>query len=104
MIPPTDKVEDFKLKANMTVNELLSQMHKSGGFTAKKLGVAANILKEMINDKESTNFFSFPACINATGFYLKSWWGVIGVIPIFTATIGWCPAYLHFGISTGKRQ
>ena len=44
------------------------------------------------------------ACIIATGIYLKSWWGAIGVIPIFTAAIGWCPAYLPFGISTGKRQ
>ncbi|MBR9681429.1 MAG: deoxyhypusine synthase [Candidatus Altiarchaeota archaeon] len=67
MIPPTDKVKDFKLKKDMTVNELLVQMYASGGFTAKKLGVAAEILKEMVTDKASTNFFSFPACINATG-------------------------------------
>ena len=44
------------------------------------------------------------ACIIVTGIYLKSWWGAIGVIPIFTAAIGWCPAYLPFGLSTGKRQ
>jgi len=36
------------------------------------------------------------------GFYFKSWWGVVGVIPIFTAAIGWCPAYLPFGISSCK--
>jgi len=44
------------------------------------------------------------ACIIATGVYLKSWWGAIGIMPIFTAAIGWCPAYLPFGLSTGKRQ
>jgi len=27
-------------------------------------------------------------------------WGWIGVIPIATAAIGWCPAYLPFGIRT----
>ena len=27
-------------------------------------------------------------------------WGWIGVIPLLTAIIGWCPAYLPFGIST----
>ncbi|MGD9356640.1 MAG: DUF2892 domain-containing protein [Chromatiales bacterium] len=24
----------------------------------------------------------------------------MGIVPIFTALIGWCPAYLPFGIST----
>ena len=43
------------------------------------------------------------AAIIAIGVYLKSWWGAIGVIPIFTAAIGWCPAYLPFGISSCKR-
>jgi hypothetical protein len=43
------------------------------------------------------------ACIVAIGVYLKSWWGAIGVIPIITAAIGWCPAYLPFGISSCKR-
>lgn len=36
------------------------------------------------------------------GVYYKSWWGAIGVVPILTAAIGWCPAYLPFGISSCK--
>ncbi len=28
------------------------------------------------------------------------WIGWIGVVPIFTGLIGWCPAYLPFGMST----
>jgi hypothetical protein len=43
------------------------------------------------------------AGIIAIGIYLKSWWGAIGVIPIITAAIGWCPVYLPFGISSCKR-
>jgi hypothetical protein len=34
------------------------------------------------------------------GFYFKSWWGAIGLIPILTGAIRWCPAYLPFGFST----
>ena len=34
------------------------------------------------------------------GYYYQSWWGAIGIVPIFTALIGWCPAYLPFGINT----
>ncbi len=43
------------------------------------------------------------AGIIAVGVYFQSWWGAIGVIPLFTASIGWCPAYLPFGISSCKK-
>jgi hypothetical protein len=29
-----------------------------------------------------------------------SWWGLVGLIPLGTAFVGFCPAYLPFGIST----
>ena len=38
--------------------------------------------------------------IIGAGFYFKSWWGAVGVVPLFTGTIGWCPVYLPFGLST----
>ena len=27
-------------------------------------------------------------------------WAYIGIVPLATAAIGWCPAYLPFGLST----
>lgn len=42
--------------------------------------------------------------ILAVGYYFRSWWGLIGIVPILTAAIGWCPAYLPFGISTCKAK
>ena len=38
----------------------------------------------------------------AAGGYFKSRWGLIGLVPLLTAAIGFCPAYLPFGISTCK--
>jgi hypothetical protein len=29
-------------------------------------------------------------------------WGWIGVVPLLTALVGWCPAYTLFGIKTCK--
>ena len=40
----------------------------------------------------------------AVGVYLKSWWGAIGLVPLFTAAIGWCGLYTLFGISTCKAK
>ena len=36
----------------------------------------------------------------AAGVFYQSYWAVIGAIPLVTGLIGWCPAYLAFGIST----
>jgi hypothetical protein len=30
------------------------------------------------------------------------WWGLIGLIPLVTALMGWCPAYSLIGVSTAK--
>ncbi|MFA4923593.1 MAG: DUF2892 domain-containing protein [Ignavibacteriaceae bacterium] len=42
--------------------------------------------------------------IVALGIYYQSWWGVIGIIPLFTASVSSCPLYLPFGISTCKTE
>jgi hypothetical protein len=28
------------------------------------------------------------------------WWGLIGLVPLFTGLFGYCPAYSLFGMST----
>ncbi len=28
------------------------------------------------------------------------WWGLVGIVPLLTATFRFCPAYLPFGLST----
>ena len=38
--------------------------------------------------------------IIAIGAYLKSWWGIIGEVPILTAIIGFCLLYIPFKIDT----
>jgi len=34
----------------------------------------------------------------------KTLWGLLGLIPILTALIGYCPPYAWLGISTCKRR
>ena len=38
------------------------------------------------------------------GIVFKSWWGLIGLLPILTALIGYCGLYSVFGISTCKSR
>jgi len=41
--------------------------------------------------------------IIAAGFYFQSWWGAIGIVPLTTAALRWCPPYQLLGISTNKK-
>jgi len=38
------------------------------------------------------------------GVYFQSWWGAIGLIPLTTAFISFCPLYVPFKISTKKTE
>jgi len=42
--------------------------------------------------------------IAVLGFYFKSWWGLLAIIPLLTAAIGYCPLYVPLKISTIKKQ
>lgn len=40
------------------------------------------------------------------GLVLKSWWGAVGLVPLATAALRFCPLYPLLGISTcgGKKD
>ncbi len=40
--------------------------------------------------------------IIAVGIFMQSWWGAVGIVPLLTGIIRWCPAYPLLGISTNK--
>ncbi len=44
------------------------------------------------------------AAILGAGFYFKSWWGLVGLVPILTGLVRFCPLYPLLGISTCKRD
>jgi hypothetical protein len=37
-----------------------------------------------------------------TGLVLQSWWGLVGIIPLATAGLSFCPLYSIVGLSTCK--
>jgi deoxyhypusine synthase len=60
-------VRDITRDDLSTPGNLLSAYDKAGGFSARGLAKAADILEGMWRDKGATVFLSFPACIIATG-------------------------------------
>ncbi|MGD1007556.1 MAG: DUF2892 domain-containing protein [Ignavibacteriaceae bacterium] len=41
--------------------------------------------------------------IIALGIIYQSWWGLIGVVPLLTAGLNFCPLYSVLGMSTKKK-
>jgi hypothetical protein len=44
--------------------------------------------------------FLVGAAIVVVGVVYQSWWGLVGLVPIATALVGWCPPYALLGIDT----
>ncbi len=42
--------------------------------------------------------------IAGLGYYFKSWWGLVAIVPLATAFMNFCPLYPIFGISTCKKK
>lgn len=40
--------------------------------------------------------------IIAAGLVFGSWWGAIGLVPLATGLMRWCPAYTLLGMNTAK--
>lgn len=60
-------VKDVRLGKGMTVRQLIEAQREIGGFSAQHMIQGIDIIKAMLGDKDSFNFFSFPADIIATG-------------------------------------
>ncbi len=41
-------------------------------------------------------------CIIGFGVVTQTSWGLIGLVPLFTGLVRWCPAYVPLNISTNK--
>ena len=42
--------------------------------------------------------------ILALGIATRSWWGLVGLLPLVTGLVRWCPAYAPLGLSTCRRS
>ena len=63
MIP----VEDIRVGDVTTVDGLIRMMGRGGGFTARKLADAVDVIERMERRDGCLRILSFPACIMATG-------------------------------------
>ena len=61
-------------------------------------------MKPNVGGIDRTLRFIAGLAILGAGVYFKSWLGLIGIVPILTASLRFCPAYLPFGLSTCRTK
>lgn len=64
---------------------------------AKNVGAVDRILRVLVG--LALIAYAIPVGFPVTGW---NWVGWIGVVPLLTALVGFCPAYVLFGVSTCK--
>ncbi len=85
------RIKDIKITKGMKVSGLFDGMSDMGGFSGQHMVRGKEILGEMIKDKDSFNFLSFPADIVSTGLR-----GVLaGMVKYFDAIITTCGTLDH---------
>ena len=60
-------------------------------------------MKANVGSADRVICFILGAVIIALGFYFKSWWAVVGIVPIMTGLLNFCPVYSLIGVSTKKK-
>lgn len=61
-------------------------------------------MKKNIGNSDRTIRLILGSIIVIVGIVYGSWLGLIGLVPILTALVGWCPLYVPFGISTCRNK
>lgn len=58
------------------------------------------ILKKNVGNLDSIIRVTIGAIIMAIGLYVDSYWGFLGLIPVISGGVSFCPIYKKLGITT----
>lgn len=82
----------------MSLNEELSCVIMMSLF----IETGNDVMKNVGTIDRSVRVLAGLVLLSLVFFGPQTPWGWIGVVPLFTAFLGWCPAYTLFGINTCK--
>jgi hypothetical protein len=57
-----------------------------------------------VGKTDSNIRFILAIAIGALGIYYKSWWGLIGLVPLLTGAFSFCPLYKLIGMNSCTKK
>jgi hypothetical protein len=61
-------------------------------------------MKQNVGKTDAAVRFVLTVVIALAGYYYKSWWGLVAIVPLVTAYFNFCPLYKLLGINTCKTK
>lgn len=61
-------------------------------------------MKQNVGRKDAAVRIVLAVVIGFVGYYYKSWWGLLALVPLATAYFSFCPLYKLLGINTCKTK
>jgi hypothetical protein len=59
-----------------------------------------NAMKANVGSYDCAARFIVGCLVMLAGNHFQSWWGLLGILPILNAIVGFCPLYAVVGINT----
>lgn len=59
-------------------------------------------MKENVGSMDQYSRYAAGLAILSAGVAYESMWGLLGILPIMTALLAWCPPYALLGLMTKK--
>ncbi len=57
-----------------------------------------------VGKTDKTIRLALAIIIAGVGYYYKSWWGLVAIVPLLTGVISFCPLYKILGMNTCKKS
>jgi Protein of unknown function (DUF2892) len=57
-------------------------------------------MKSNVGNTDKAIRLFLAVVIGAVGFYFKSWWGLVAIVPLVTGLTSFCPLYTILGLNT----
>lgn len=57
-------------------------------------------MKSNVGNTDKAIRLFLAVVIGALGFYFKSWWGLVAIVPLVTGLTSFCPLYTILGLNT----
>lgn len=66
-------------------------------------GAVEDVMTPNVGGSDRTFRIVLGVVVVGLGIFFKSWWGALGMLPLVTGLLGWCPVYVPFHMSTSLR-
>lgn len=92
-----DDEEEYRFGCSDNPRQTLNRIN---GVNAMRKERKKRNRSKNVGNLDSIIRVALGSVILIAGFVYGNWWGLVGLVPVVTGAISWCPLYYVFGIRT----